>query len=135
MTLTIDASVALKWVLAEEGSDRALALVGAAALVAPDFLMLECANVLAQQVRRKLLTADQADFFVRELGAVDVRLVSSASLVPQAHRLAVALQQSVYDSLYLAVALAEGATLVTADNRFADAAMGHPLHRTVVRRL
>lgn len=46
MTLVIDASVALKWVLAKDESEAAQKLVADHALAAPDLLMVECANVL-----------------------------------------------------------------------------------------
>lgn len=48
MSLVVDASVALKWVLDEEGRPAARALLlGNEPLHAPDFLILECANILA----------------------------------------------------------------------------------------
>lgn len=122
MTLAVDASVALKWVLEEEGSDRADAVLKSNHLVAPDFLFLECANVLAQQVRRGLVTAKQSEARLRTIEAAGVRLVPSALHVPNAHTLAVSLGQSAYDSLYLSVALAESVVLITVDVRFAEAA-------------
>jgi hypothetical protein len=44
----IDASVAVKWVIEEEGTKEALALRGLA-LTAPDLLIAECADVLAKR--------------------------------------------------------------------------------------
>ena len=46
MTVVVDASVALKWVIEEDGSEAAQALVVRHPLAAPDLLMIECANVL-----------------------------------------------------------------------------------------
>ncbi len=46
MTLVIDASVALKWVIEEDDSAAAMALLLGEPLVAPDFLAIECANGL-----------------------------------------------------------------------------------------
>jgi predicted nucleic acid-binding protein len=42
----VDASVALKWVIDEDGSEAAGALLLEEPLAAPDLLMVECANVL-----------------------------------------------------------------------------------------
>jgi predicted nucleic acid-binding protein len=50
--LVIDASIAIKWVIEEEGTKEALALRNQA-LVAPDLLIAECANVLWKKVRRR----------------------------------------------------------------------------------
>lgn len=50
--LVIDASIAVKWVVEEEGTIEALALRGAAKLIAPDLLIAECANILWKKVRR-----------------------------------------------------------------------------------
>ena len=56
----IDASVALKWVLAEDASDRALALLAKDALAAPELFWIECANVLWAKARRGQINGAQA---------------------------------------------------------------------------
>jgi predicted nucleic acid-binding protein len=56
----VDASVAIKWVVQEEGSDTAAALAGQA-LSAPTLLTVECANVLWVKARRGELTSAEAD--------------------------------------------------------------------------
>ena len=43
-TLVIDASIAVKWVVEEEGTPEALALRQKAKLIAPELLVAECAN-------------------------------------------------------------------------------------------
>lgn len=136
MTLVIDASVALKWVLVEEGRDAALALIGEETLIAPDFLILEAANTLAMKVRRGLLTEDAARESLHFLAEeVDVTFWPSHPHMVAAHNLANLLGRSAYDSLYLALADAEDATLVTADCKFADAVRGHRLYAARVRDL
>jgi predicted nucleic acid-binding protein len=44
-TLVIDASIAVKWVVEEEGRSETLALRQKAKLIAPDLLVAECANI------------------------------------------------------------------------------------------
>ncbi|MBE7218087.1 MAG: type II toxin-antitoxin system VapC family toxin [Caulobacteraceae bacterium] len=133
MTLVVDASVAVKWVLPEPDSQIAREVVGTEPLVAPDFLMLECANVLAQNVRRRRLTDAQAQSGLHRIATAGVRLIPSAPLVAQAQHLALTMSASAYDALYLAVALAENVVLLTADARFAVAAEAAYPH--AVRRL
>lgn len=121
MALVVDASVALKWVLPEPETERALALIESDRLIAPDFLYLECANVLARDVRRGVLPVAAAEEALAALQGVALQVSPILDLIGPAYGLATALGQTVYDCLYLALAQAEGAVLVTADRRFAEA--------------
>lgn len=135
MTLVVDASVALKWVLLEEDRERALALLAEDELIAPDLLHVECANALTMRVRRGLISPVDARDALQVILNTPVLIRTSASLVAKALDLSIELGRSAYDSLYLALALAEGAILVTADGKFASAVEQIALHRTSLRRL
>ena len=54
-TWIVDASVAIKWVVDEPGTEHAL-LLRRDSLAAPDLLVPECANILWKKVRRKELS-------------------------------------------------------------------------------
>jgi len=54
-TLVIDASVAVKWVVEENGTPEVLALRQRARLIAPELLVAECANIFWKKVRRNEL--------------------------------------------------------------------------------
>jgi predicted nucleic acid-binding protein len=116
-------------------SDRAEALLFEDTLVAPEFLMVECANVLHSRARRGMMTRDEARGALAQLMAVPVQLRPAASHIAVAQSLAFDLDQTVYDALYLAVALAERATLVTADRAFVAAVARHGLYASSVRLL
>jgi hypothetical protein len=60
MAVVVDASVALKWVIEVEGSEAAEALLLNEPLLAPDFLIVECANVLWVKARRGALSRELA---------------------------------------------------------------------------
>lgn len=135
MAVIVDASVALKWVIEEAGSDTARRLVEGEELVAPDLLFIECANALWAKVRRKqILRADAMAAFAA-IEAAPISSVPGRAYVASAQAIAFELEQTAYDSLYLAVALAEHAVLVTADEQFNRAAQAHPVYRDFVRQL
>jgi predicted nucleic acid-binding protein len=61
VALVVDASVGLKWILAEPDSHLAEALArGEADILVPDFWLHEATNVLWLQVRRKRFSPDEA---------------------------------------------------------------------------
>jgi predicted nucleic acid-binding protein len=114
-TFVIDASVAVKWVVEEEGTPQALALRRNGRLVAPDLLVAECANILWKKVQRGELTAEEADLAAGLLQRSDVELLPMRGFVQAATRIAVALSHPAYDCIYLALALANRWRFVTAD--------------------
>lgn len=115
--LVVDASVALKWVIPEDGSILALALRREHRFTAPDLLIAECANVLWKQVRREFLTHDQALMAADVLSRTDIDIKPMQPLLKAATRLAVSLNHPAYDCFYLALATAEDCPFVTADER------------------
>ena len=113
--LVIDASVAVKWVVHEPGSDRAELLLDHG-LLAPDLLFAECANILWKKVRRGELTKGEADVAAKTLEQADIILVSTRSYLALATAIAVELAHPAYDAMNLALAEASSLRLVTADN-------------------
>ncbi|HEY6578862.1 MAG TPA: type II toxin-antitoxin system VapC family toxin [Rhizomicrobium sp.] len=115
-TLVVDASVAIKWVVEEQGTPEALAL-RKSKLIAPELLLAECANILWKKARRAEFTNDEAFLAARLLQNADVEIVPMRPLLDTATRLAVALDHPAYDCIYLALAVARDCPLITADNR------------------
>ncbi len=129
MALALDASVALKWVLAEPDSAAAEALVyGAESLLLPDFWLNEAINVLWLQVRRRRMTANAAREGLALLRAqVPPTPTGGMDLHGMAMDIGLATNHSPYDTLYVAFALAAGArALIAADAAFAQAMQAHP---------
>lgn len=131
----VDASVALKWVLQEPGSDRAITLLANEPLAAPDLFWTECANVLWVKTRRGQINRADAIAALAAIAAAPVSTVPARSLTPAAQTIAFELDQTVYDCLYLAAALAQGAQFVTADEAFARSVLAHPVYAASVRLL
>lgn len=134
--IVIDASVAIKWVIEENGSSEALALHKAVSLVAPDLLTAECANILWKKTRRDELSSDEAVAAARLIQGADLELVPTRHLLNTATSLAIELDHPAYDCIYLALALDNVWRLATADDRLrrklGQAWIAEPLKQTVV---
>jgi len=115
--LVVDASIAIKWVIGEEGSDDALKLLKSATLAAPDLLVAECANVLWKKVQRAELTASEATLCARLLQRADIEIHPTRHLLDAATQMAIELSHPAYDCIYLGLATANGWRFVTADDR------------------
>ncbi|MCC6471202.1 MAG: type II toxin-antitoxin system VapC family toxin [Alphaproteobacteria bacterium] len=115
--LVIDASIAVKWVVEEQGTPDALALRSRAQLAAPDLLTAECANILWKKVRRRELSKEEAVLAAGLVARSDIELHPMRALLEPACRLAIELDHPAYDCVYLALAAAGGWRLVTADER------------------
>jgi predicted nucleic acid-binding protein len=124
MNYVLDASVALKWVLAEADSAKAIRLRdeycnGVHHLLAPDIFLSEIANGLASAERQGRIKAGEAAVFLRDIVRVAPAPHPTPPLLLRAIALAIANRRAVYDCIYLALADAEGCELVTADDLFA----------------
>jgi predicted nucleic acid-binding protein len=113
----VDASVAVKWVVEEDGTAAALALRKRGLLIAPELLVAECANILWKKKQRSELSKREALFAARLLARADMELVSTRALLASATEIAIDLDHPAYDAFYLALALARNCRLVTADAR------------------
>jgi predicted nucleic acid-binding protein len=119
-TLVIDASIVIKWVVEEDGTDLALALRQKTRLMAPDLIVAECANILWKKVQRKELSKDEALIAARLLQSAEIELVPTRALMESATRLAIELDHPAYDCLYLALAVESGCRFVSADERLVN---------------
>ena len=122
MRLVVDASVAVKWLVAEDGSDAAdLLLTDGDDLYAPRLMASEVANALWRKVRLGEVERGQAGILMTVVAEMPVRWSADETVCADAVRLALALDRPVYDCVYLALAHRLGARMVTADARFANA--------------
>ena len=114
----VDASVVVKWFLPEVHSEAARRLLSLPHhYVAPDLLFAETANTIWKKVRRNELTADDGRRLVADVNGIAVDAVSCRALAEDAHALASAMGQTVYDCMYLALAVRLKTRSITADER------------------
>jgi predicted nucleic acid-binding protein len=131
--LVVDASVAAKWFLPavdEPLSDEAFQLFrgyaqGEDRFIVPDLFWAEFANLLWKAVRRKRCPKRTAEISLASLQERRIPTIPSPRLLDMAFHIATAFDRTVYDSLYVALALHSKAQLVTADERLANALAAH----------
>ena len=116
----VDASVAVKWIVHEEFSDRSARLLDAdLTLIAPELLFAEVSSALWTMCRRgDITTADFAEAIDVLKSAPVAVPVTMRQLAAAAGRLAIDLDHPVYDCFYLALAMQEQYQVITADVRF-----------------
>jgi len=131
--LVLDASVAIKWLLPASGENlaaEALALYerytrGKFVIAVPDLFWAETANALCNAARRGRITRLARESSFQELRRFDFATVNSLMLIDRAFELATRFGQTVYDCLYVALAIESEAELITADERLANALGAH----------
>lgn len=119
-TYVIDTSALVKYVVAENHSNAVRAIVAshhsaAIRLIAPEFILAECANVLWKYIRRSDWSVADALAALRELRSLNIPLVPQDELLDDALVFAGETGTVVYDALFAVLARRENAPLLTAD--------------------
>ena len=118
----VDASVAIKWFLPQIYADNArLLLTNNNNLLVPDLIFPEVGNILWKEVRFGLATIEEAKAVITTLTALPLQIYASKPLISMAIDTALQTQRTVYDCLYLSLAVIEGCQMVTADKKFYNA--------------
>ena len=132
MTLVVDASVAVEFVLGSSTGRQARDILTEqdGDLHAPELLIAESLSALRRLERHGELTGDRAHEAVRDLLDLPIRRYPTVVLAPRIWGLRG--RFTVYDAHYLALAEILDATLFTGDQRFAGQA--RDLVRVIVPR-
>jgi predicted nucleic acid-binding protein len=132
-TAVLDASVAAKWAFPAAGEtlvEQAVRLLrryaqGEIRLIVPDIFWAEFGNISWKGVRQGRWSRALAEKAVSAMLARQFPTVLSAGLLSSAFVIAINFERSVYDSLYVALAVSSKAPLITADERLANALAAH----------
>jgi predicted nucleic acid-binding protein len=135
VSLVVDASVAVKWFVADELlAAQALAIVqNREVLIAPDLVIAEVCNAAWRSARLGRLSSAQVSEIAAVLPNFFDRLVAARELAARAVVLATAINHPVYDCLYLALAEAQQIELITADDQMLRKLADTPWQRRVRR--
>ena len=126
----VDASLAVKWLVEEEDSEKAHALSNHWAdsgvkVAAPYVMLAEVANALHRKVVGGEIELESATGILENLSAHEIEFHNPPNIHAGALQLADRLDQgAVYDSIYLALAERLDCELWTSDRRFYRAARG-----------
>jgi len=133
--LVVDSSVSIKWYVPEDLAAEALRVRdGTRPLHAPDFLEVEVAAILWKKIRRGEMTRAVADGVLADLPALGIiTFHPTRPLVPSAFDLADRTGRTVYDCLYLALAVQLGGAMVTGDDKLVNSLAGSPWAASVLR--
>lgn len=119
----VDASIAIKLFIDQEGSEQAEALFAklhtepATELYVPELFYAECANVLWQYVRRANYPAAEAKASLLRLKGLALQTVAIPELVSEALDIAIAQAISAYDACYVELSERLRVPFVTADSK------------------
>jgi len=122
MKAILDSCVALKWVLTEADSAKALELrthfqQHVHELLAPDLFLAECSHALLRAERRALIQQGEAAILLGDILSTPLDLHSYIPLMARAVEIASDSRCGFYDCLYVALAEREGCELVTSDQK------------------
>lgn len=131
--VVVDASVAAKWFLPEHGEalvDQAAALLDMydrkqVQFVVPDLFYVEIASAIWKAVRVGRVSRAFGDQALVLLTQREFATVPSLKLLDGAFQIATDYGRTIYDSLYVALAMQTQSQLITADERLANSLAAH----------
>jgi predicted nucleic acid-binding protein len=121
--LCVDASVAVKWLIRERHSDRALALLSNALLydqrlVSPSHFVPEITSAIFKRARSGEIAGEHARQVAISTGQLAVQTVAPPTLPLRAFEIATQFNLKwIYDAFYVALAEIVGCDLWTADEK------------------
>ena len=129
--VVVDATTAAKWSLKDETLvEEAVALLNRYGrreiqFIVPDLFWAEFGNILWKAVRRGRCTRAGAEVNLAAVKDLNLTTVPSVGVIELAFKIATCFDRTVYDSLYVALAVEAHAQMVTADEKLANAVAAH----------
>jgi predicted nucleic acid-binding protein len=129
----VDASVAAKWVFPESYTESSLRLLADRnRLHATDFLFAELDNVVCKRIRRGEINRTEGNRVREALRRFPIQTHSFLPLLDPGYELAVRSGRSLYDCLYVALAILLDGKMVTADRRLYKGLAAGPLSKILL---
>lgn len=132
--LIIDASVAIKWFLNEDGTNEALAILDQISLIfAPEIFEIEIAAILTKRVRMRDLVIEEAQTIKSYFDDLPIIRVEYDRIKDMAFLMASEFNITLYDAIYLATAIAFRGELITADTKLFNGLQNTPFKNFVAQ--
>jgi predicted nucleic acid-binding protein len=126
--IVVDASVVAAAFFSEPHTGAARTLLASGVpLYAPDLIYAEVANVIWKRHRRTEISQHDAADLLGDVRGMPFEITPSEQLVGPAMELAMRTGRTVYDCLYVALAVRTGTVMVSDDRRLVNALAGEPL--------
>lgn len=130
--VVIDASVAFKWLVWEDGSEEALQLLEEInSFHAPDIFLMEMDAILSRKVRKREMKIADAIEKREQIRKLPYLLTGYDKIEEFTFRLSTEFAIALYDGCYLATAVDNEATLCTADRRLSNGLSTTPFAKYV----
>ena len=128
----VDASVVAAAFFQEEHAKAAQALLAAERdLLAPDLVYAEFTNVVWKRHRRGEIDDEEAAQLVADVLRLPLQITPAGELAGAALELALRTGRTVYDCLYLALAVKTRSRMICADLRLVNALAASPLEKHI----
>ena len=128
----IDASVLVKLFFEEDHSKAAERCARTIPeLFAPDLIWSEATSVVWKRFRRGDLDREDAFEIATQLLGLPLRIHASADLIPDALDVSMQFDRTVYDSLYVALAVKTNSVMLSGDRRLVNSLVDTPLEKHV----
>jgi predicted nucleic acid-binding protein len=124
VTVTIDTSTLVAYLLGEEGSEPIRDLLAEGVESAPPVIK-ESSNAVLEARRQKRSSPAEGERVLQAilaLSVANIKLVQQDDLIPEAFKIAAENDLTIYDSIYIALAKRSGNTLASRDKRQIEAA-------------
>ena len=128
----LDSSVAVKWVLQEAGTTKALVLREDILdeiheVIAPDVFVSEVAHALTKAERQKIIPVGEAQKLLADILLYAPTLHSFLPLVARAVEISSSASIAITDCIFVALAEQEGCDMLTADQKLINNLPNSPI--------
>jgi predicted nucleic acid-binding protein len=121
--IVVDASVAAKCFIPEEGTETAIAIItGVERMIAPELICVEVSNAICRRAIEGKMATNKAlsscEKWREKIQTGVITLIPNIQVLSAAEKLAIEIKHPIQDCIYLALAISEQSRFVTADDKF-----------------